>query len=82
MNDFIAGMIGGLSGLVVGYPFDTIKALMQTREGHSSIIKSTSLIIAQTKVDKFFLFYSINFHPKTMLENRKKLHMTEMHFIH
>lgn len=54
MNDFIAGLVGGLSGLVVGYPFDTIKALMQTKEAHNSIVNSARILITQTKSAGFF----------------------------
>lgn len=54
MNDFIAGLIGGSSGLIVGYPFDTIKCLMQTREAHNSILNSAKILITQTKSAGFF----------------------------
>ena len=31
MNEFIAGLIGGTAGLVLGHPLDTVKAIMQTK---------------------------------------------------
>jgi hypothetical protein len=49
MNDFVAGLVGGLGGLVVGHPLDTIKALMQT-SSQTNIISSTKNIIKNTTV--------------------------------
>lgn len=31
MNEFVAGLVGGSAGLIVGHPLDTIKAIMQTK---------------------------------------------------
>lgn len=45
MNEVIAGYFAGLSGVVVGYPLDTIKALIQTRgKSISSIAKGLNQI--------------------------------------
>jgi hypothetical protein len=30
LSEFVAGTIGGIGGIIVGYPFDTIKVLCQT----------------------------------------------------
>ena len=49
MNDFVAGLIGGLAGLVVGHPLDTVKALMQTG-GNTSTLDSAKLIAKKTTV--------------------------------
>lgn len=35
-SSFIAGCVGGISGLVVSYPFDTLKVRIQTHPGHYS----------------------------------------------
>ena len=51
MNDFIAGLVGGTAGLVVGHPLDTVKALMQTRN-HTSIIASSKIVFRETKVSR------------------------------
>jgi hypothetical protein len=52
MNDFVAGLVGGLAGLVVGHPLDTIKALMQT-SNQTSMVSSTRKIIATTSVKNY-----------------------------
>jgi hypothetical protein len=59
MNDFVAGLVGGLGGLVVGHPLDTVKALMQT-SNQTNIISSTKNIIKNTSVIlKLILFIKI-----------------------
>ena len=54
MNDFVAGLVGGLGGLVIGHPLDTMKALMQTNN-QTNIISSTKTIIKNTSVLLFIL---------------------------
>ena len=54
MNESIAGFVGGLTGLVVGHPLDTVKALIQTR-GHKSIQNSAKIIFNQSAVIILFL---------------------------
>jgi hypothetical protein len=52
MNEFIAGLIGGTAGLVVGHPLDTVKALMQTKSD-KSMLECTKDLYKEAKV---FLF--------------------------
>lgn len=60
MNDILAGFTGGMTGLIVGHPLDTIKALIQTR-GHTSIINSASIIFKQSNQIGFFRGLSLPF---------------------
>lgn len=39
--DFVAGCLGGVGGLVVGHPFDTVKVMMQTHGGKNPAFNST-----------------------------------------
>lgn len=41
INEYIAGAIGGVSGIIVGHPFDTTKIQMQTRTSGDHRIKTT-----------------------------------------
>lgn len=43
MNEFVAGLVGGTAGLVVGHPLDTVKALMQTKSDKSMLDCSRDL---------------------------------------
>lgn len=40
----------GTCGLAVGHPLDTVKALIQTRSQHKSMLGSAKLLIKQTNV--------------------------------
>ena len=51
MNDFVAGLVGGLGGLVIGHPLDTMKALMQTNN-QTNIISSTKTIGHRSSYEK------------------------------
>ena len=42
LNAFIGGVIGGLSGILMSYPLDTIKVRMQTN--YTSVINSPHLV--------------------------------------
>ena len=50
MNEFIAGLIGGSAGLVVGHPLDTIKAIMQTKSD-KGMWGSTKVLYNEAKVN-------------------------------
>lgn len=42
-KDFIAGTVGGFSGKLLDYPFDTVKVLLQTQNSLSGITSSSPL---------------------------------------
>jgi len=58
MNDYIAGLVGGLAGLVVGHPLDTVKALMQTKNAGKNSVLS---VIRQTPISGYFRGLTIPF---------------------
>lgn len=39
--DFVAGCLGGCAGVVVGYPFDTVKVHLQTQDHRNPLYKGT-----------------------------------------
>lgn len=39
--DFLAGCLGGCAGVVVGYPFDTVKVHLQTQDHRNPLYKGT-----------------------------------------
>lgn len=49
-SHFVAGCAGGISGVIVGYPFDTIRVNLQTQKGYS---KYTGSIDCFKKIIKF-----------------------------
>lgn len=60
MNDSIAGFTGGIAGLVLGHPLDTIKALIQTR-GHTSIANTALIVFKNSQQLGFFRGLSLPF---------------------
>src|SRR5690242_6341648 len=40
MNEFISGSFGGMCGIIVGHPLDTVKVRMQTNNSHNTVYKS------------------------------------------
>ena len=46
MTEFVAGWIGGCSGLLLGHPFDTLKVRQQALN-HTSIIQTFQNCIKQ-----------------------------------
>ena len=46
MTEFVAGWIGGCSGLLLGHPFDTLKVRQQALN-HTSIIQTFRNCIQQ-----------------------------------
>jgi solute carrier family 25 carnitine/acylcarnitine transporter 20/29 len=51
-KDFVAGLCGGVAGLVVGHPFDTIKARLQTQGVGGSPIRYHGAIHCFTDIVK------------------------------
>lgn len=48
-EDFIAGTVGGFSGKLLDYPFDTVKVLLQTQNSLNNTNDNNSLSIKHTK---------------------------------
>eukprot|EP00090_Calanus_glacialis_P033667 TRINITY_DN55995_c0_g1_i1.p1 TRINITY_DN55995_c0_g1~~TRINITY_DN55995_c0_g1_i1.p1 ORF type:complete len:124 (-),score=20.48 TRINITY_DN55995_c0_g1_i1:24-374(-) len=54
--DFLAGSCGGSAGIFTGYPFDTVKVLMQTQEtGKNQKYFSTFQTIRRVSTEEGFL---------------------------
>ncbi|CAB4034577.1 mitochondrial basic amino acids transporter-like, partial [Paramuricea clavata] len=47
--DFFAGSIGGVAGVIVGHPFDTVKVRLQTQpsSSYSGMIQCFSKIVRE-----------------------------------
>ncbi|CAB4034576.1 mitochondrial basic amino acids transporter-like [Paramuricea clavata] len=50
--DFFAGSIGGVAGVIVGHPFDTVKVRLQTQpsSSYSGMIQCFSKIVREESV--------------------------------
>eukprot|EP00055_Hartaetosiga_balthica_P009620 m.38739 g.38739 ORF g.38739 m.38739 type:complete len:301 (-) comp6816_c0_seq3:1427-2329(-) len=55
LNDFIAGIGGGVSGLLVGQPFDVIKVRQQTSPIAKSLVRTASEIVKKEGYRSLFL---------------------------
>lgn len=54
LNAFVGGVIGGLSGILMSYPLDTIKVRMQTVNATDTLVSSSSSSMNHSsKVIKF-----------------------------
>ncbi|VDP26788.1 unnamed protein product [Schistosoma margrebowiei] len=60
-NEFLAGAIGGLAGLTVGHPMDTIKVVMQSSSRNLTFKEVTDLIL-ETGLRRFFTGLAIPFY--------------------
>ncbi|KAI4798197.1 hypothetical protein KUCAC02_022220 [Chaenocephalus aceratus] len=54
MDDFIAGMIGGASSVVVGHPLDTVKTRLQAGTGYKNMLHCILTIYRKETVMGFF----------------------------
>ncbi|KZO92860.1 mitochondrial carrier [Calocera viscosa TUFC12733] len=58
MNEYLAGTVGGMAGLIVGYPFDTVKVRLQNRETAGKyphgMVRTFSTIIAEERLVGLF----------------------------
>ncbi|XP_046545248.1 solute carrier family 25 member 45-like isoform X1 [Haliotis rubra] len=57
LHDYIAGAIGGGAGMVVGYPFDTVKVLLQIQGGgnrYNNILDCVKNLHTQTTLSNGF----------------------------
>ncbi|CAH8500806.1 unnamed protein product [Heterobilharzia americana] len=61
LNEFLSGAVGGLAGLTVGHPMDTIKVLMQNSTNNPTFREVTCLI-SQTGLNRFFTGLAIPFY--------------------
>ncbi|KAI3386737.1 hypothetical protein SNEBB_000492 [Seison nebaliae] len=51
---FVAGWLGGAAGILVGHPFDTIKARQQTSQYNISVYHTAKDLIRREKMSGFF----------------------------
>ncbi|CEI92814.1 hypothetical protein RMCBS344292_07064 [Rhizopus microsporus] len=56
-NSVLAGLIGGLAGLAVGHPFDTVKVRLQSRELSSRYKGTFNCFVSTIKQEKFIGLY-------------------------
>ncbi|EGD80030.1 hypothetical protein PTSG_10305 [Salpingoeca rosetta] len=54
VDDFVAGIVGGVAGLVVGHPFDVIKVRQQTHHGQYSIGRAAVDLVQKEGVRSLF----------------------------
>ena len=57
LKDVFAGGCGGASGIFVGYPFDTVKVLIQTQVKPVRYTSTFQTILLVTKEDGFLRLY-------------------------
>ncbi|CAH8516589.1 unnamed protein product [Schistosoma bovis] len=60
-NEFLAGAIGGLAGLTVGHPMDTVKVVMQSSSRNLTFKEATDSIL-ETGLRRFFTGLAIPFY--------------------
>ncbi|CAH8519589.1 unnamed protein product [Schistosoma rodhaini] len=60
-NEFLAGAIGGLAGLTVGHPLDTIKVVLQSSSRNLTFKEATDFIL-ETGLRRFFTGLAIPFY--------------------
>ncbi|CAO3644741.1 unnamed protein product [Mucor hiemalis] len=56
-NSVISGLVGGLAGLAVGHPFDTVKVRLQSRELASRYKGTWNCFVTTVKQEKFVGLY-------------------------
>ncbi|CAH8839144.1 unnamed protein product [Trichobilharzia szidati] len=61
VNEFLSGAVGGLAGLTVGHPMDTVKVLMQNSSGNPTF-REIACRINQTGLNRFFTGLTIPFY--------------------
>ncbi|TNN17944.1 Mitochondrial basic amino acids transporter isoform 1 [Schistosoma japonicum] len=61
LNEFLSGAIGGLAGLTVGHPMDTVKVIMQNSPKNLSC-KEVTFLISQIGIKRFFTGLSVPFY--------------------
>ncbi|CAM9150673.1 unnamed protein product [Ascophyllum nodosum] len=54
LDHFLAGTVGGMSGLLVSYPIDTLRVRMQTGRGSASAIRTASNLLKEAGVAGFY----------------------------
>ncbi|KAI9244346.1 mitochondrial carrier domain-containing protein [Sporodiniella umbellata] len=57
LNSVMAGLVGGLAGLAVGHPFDTVKVRLQSRELASRYKGTINCFLSTIKQEKFIGLY-------------------------
>ncbi|KAI9468911.1 MAG: mitochondrial carrier domain-containing protein [Benjaminiella poitrasii] len=57
LDSFLSGLVGGLAGLAVGHPFDTVKVRLQSRELASRYKGTWNCFVTTVKQEKFIGLY-------------------------
>ncbi|XP_034365565.1 solute carrier family 25 member 48 isoform X1 [Arvicanthis niloticus] len=54
LEDFVAGWIGGVSSVIVGYPLDTVKTRLQAGVGYTNTFNCIRMVYKRERVFGFF----------------------------
>ncbi|XP_017691576.1 PREDICTED: solute carrier family 25 member 48 isoform X1 [Lepidothrix coronata] len=54
LQDFVAGLVGGIASVVVGHPLDTVKTRLQAGQGYGNTLKCFLTVYRNESVTGFF----------------------------